>query len=326
MYEALLDPTRERVSLDTIEYPDMYALFEKHKKSFWTAGEVSFVDDVGHWNDRLNEDERSFFKHILQFFAASDYFVAKNCASNFRDEVSALEHKFFYDFQAMMENEHSIVYGNMIKALVPEPEERACMFNAVQTHPFIKRKIDWVLSYMSRDIPFQDRVVAMACMEGIFFSASFCTIFWLKHRGLMPGLCQANEWISRDESLHTQAGCLVHRQLMHPSTRTLDIVRSAVALECDFVEDALQGKQLPGLSVDEVCRHVKYVADVVLGQLGMPPEYGVEEPFEWMVLMTAPLKENFFESRVTSYSRPQLKRLRSSVMTTADIETILCKI
>lgn len=322
-YEPLLDVSLKRESLDQISHPEMYALYETHQKSYWTPGEVSFREDVDHWNNQLTANEREFFKHILQFFAVSDFYVAQNCANNFRDEVAPLEYTFFYDFQTMMENVHNITYGNMIKALVPDQEERTRMFNSVQTHPFIKKKIDWVKTYMNRDIFFRDRVVVMACMEGIFFSASFCSIFWLKHRGLMPGVCQANEWISRDENLHTLAGCCAHRELRTKSSRILEIVQAAVELESEFVYDALSRTPVVGLSAESMIKHVKYVADLILVQLGHNKFYNIPETFEWMVLMNAHLKENFFDSASTMYHRPAFKRLKSGVLDTENFETML---
>lgn len=306
--EALLDPANERLALFPIVDEDAWALYEKQRGSFWLPGDINFLDDIRHWDTMLTKDEQSFIKTVLQFFAVGDGLVTKNIDENFGTEVTVNEYKVCYTFQSMMENIHNETYSIFIQTLIKDPEEAKNMLNAVETHPFVREKMAWAHRYMDKDIPFCDRIVAFACMEGIFFSASFCAIFWLKHRGLMPGFSQANELINRDENAHTEFACLIHKKLVNKSVNVRNIVASAVELECKFVDSALK-VDLIGMKAEEMKTHVKFVADILLGALGEEPMFNVDSPFDWMRLIITPSFGNFFERKIAAYPRAELAPL-----------------
>lgn len=304
--EPLLDPVNERLSMFPIQYNDVWKLYEKQRAAFWQPGEIKLDTDLHHWRYKLSEDEKKFMKVILQFFAVGDGIVTKNIDENFGQEITILEFKTCYTFQSMMENIHNETYSTFIEALIDDPEEAKTLLNATKNHPIIDQKIKWVKQYMNRNIPFAERIIAFACLEGIFFSASFCTLFWFRQRGLMPGLAQANASINKDENSHTEFACLIYKYLNHKSDKLLDIVKSAVELECEFASSALQ-TDLIGMKLEQLQQHIRYVGDVLLGYFNHPPYYKVSCPFDWMISMTLQPITNFFDRRVSEYKRDDIQ-------------------
>lgn len=301
--EPILQENHDRFVLFPITHQDIWHFYKKAEASFWTAEEIDLSVDVQDWEHKLNADEKHFIKHVLAFFAASDGIVNENLAVNFMNEVQYPEARCFYGFQIMIENIHSEAYSLLIDTYIKDPFEKEYLFHAIDTVPCVKKKAEWALRWISQG-SFAERLVAFAAVEGIFFSGSFCSIFWLKKRGLMPGLSFANELISRDEGLHCDFACLLYTQLTHPlPLKTLeDIIISAVAIEQEFVRDALPVR-LIGMNADLMCQYIKFVADRLLVALGSPKVYNVSNPFDFMDLISIPGKTNFFERRVSEYQK-----------------------
>ena len=302
--EPLLDPNPQRFVLFPIKHDDIWDMYKRAEASFWTAGELDLAGDMEHWRGSLSEDDRHFIKHVLAFFAASDGIVNENLASRFYAEIQVPEARAFYGFQIAIEGIHSEVYSLLLDTYVRDPEERDRLFRAVETVPVIARKADWALKWMSSDADFAQRLVAYACVEGIFFSGSFCAIFWMKKRGLMPGLTFSNELISRDEGLHTDFSCLLHSKLtrrMAPEA-VHEMVREAVDIEHEFVRDALP-VGLIGMNADLMCQYIEFVADRLLLALGCDKLYGTPNPFDFMEQISLQGKTNFFERRVGEYQK-----------------------
>ena len=293
-----------------IRHNDLWDLYQKALGNFWTAGEIDLESDMAHWRNVLSEDERHFIRMILAFFAGADAIVAENVTLRFMDDVNIMEAQYFYGFQVAMENIHAETYSKMIEKFISEPTLKHSIINSLRLIPTIKKKGDWALEYMGVHRPFVVRLVAFAAVEGIFFSGSFCAIFWLKKRGLMPGLCHSNELISRDEGLHTEFACLLYRKMTKDSPEAVakytkeisDLVRTAVAIECEFVVDALPVRLL-GMNSDLMCTYIEFVADHLLVALGLGKIFNASNPFEWMERISMPGKTNFFERRVSEYQR-----------------------
>ncbi|GAA5865962.1 hypothetical protein JCM3774_005539 [Rhodotorula dairenensis] len=303
--EPILRENGKRFVLFPIQYHEIWGQYKRAEASFWTAEEMDLSKDMNHWDTKLKEDEKYFIKHVLAFFAASDGIVNENLVERFAGEVQIAEARCFYGFQIMMENIHSEVYSLLIDTYVREPEERTKLFNAIDTIPCIKKKADWAMRWISDDRSiFGERLVAFAAVEGIFFSGSFASIFWLKKRGLMPGLTFSNELISRDEGLHTDFACLLFSHLErrpHPDT-VERIIREAVAIEQEFLTDALPVK-LIGMNADLMCQYIEFVADRLLVALGNEKVYKSTNPFDFMDMISMEGKTNFFEKRVSDYQK-----------------------
>ena len=295
-----------------IRHPDLWEMYQKALGNFWTAGEVDLESDMAHWR-ALSEDERHFIRMILAFFAGADAIVAQNLTLRFMNDVRIMEAQYFYGFQVAMENIHAETYSKMIEKFIPEPNVKHSIINSLQLIPTIKKKGDWALEYMGLHRPFVVRLVAFAAIEGIFFSGSFCAIFWLKKRGLMPGLCHSNELIARDEGLHTDFACLLYNKFSNSENiapeamaSSIDeinaLIRAAVAIECEFVADALPVRLL-GMNSDLMCTYIEFVADHLLVSLGLKKIFNATNPFEWMERISMSGKTNFFERRVSEYQR-----------------------
>merc|ERR1711985_76442 len=271
--------------------------------SFWTAEEIDLSQDMKDW-EKLSASEQHFVKHVLAFFAASDGIVLENLASQFSTEVQLPEARAFYGFQMAMENIHSETYSLLIEQYIREPAEKERIFDAIHTMPAVREKAEWAVQWMQRDNSFAERVVAFAAVEGILFSGSFCAIYWLKKRGLMPGLTFSNELISRDEGLHTEFACLLYGMLQRrlPEDVVAEIVRGAVAVERRFICDALSC-DLIGMNNELMTRYIEFVADRLLTALGHPKLFGASNPFDWMELISLQGKTNFFEKRVGEYQK-----------------------
>ena len=302
--EPILDPKNYRDYLFPIQYQDIWDIRQKHKASFWTAEELDLVTDLSDWKNKLNDDERYFIKQVLAFFAKSDFIVNENLAKDFSDRIQIPEFQFYYSIQMFMETEHSLVYAQLIDTYINDPIEKQAMFKAAETIPTIKKKSNWAYNWIKNGT-FQQRLVAFAVMEGIFFSGSFCAIFWLKKRGLMHGLTISNEFISRDEGIHRDIACLIYRKYIVnklPEEELLQIVKDAVEIEKEFVTSALPVK-LIGMNSFLMCQYIEYVADHLLIEMIGRTFYKVDNPFTWMTMISLDSKTNFFESRPSQYSK-----------------------
>ena len=302
--EPLLEDNPNRFVLFPIEHDDIWSFYKKSEASFWTAEEIDLHQDLSDWENKLNDDEKHFIKHVLAFFAASDGIVNENLADNMVSEVQYTEAKFFYGFQIMMENIHSETYSLLIDTYIKDAKEKDYLLTAIENLPCVKKKADWALRWID-NATFAERLIAFAAVEGIFFSGSFCSIFWLKKRGLMPGLSFSNELISRDEGMHCDFACLLynsHIQNKLPKETIKTIICDAVVIEKEFVSDAIPVR-LIGMNADSMCEYIEYVADRLLVSLGNEKVYGTANPFPWMELISLQGKTNFFEKRVGDYAK-----------------------
>ncbi|KAJ1737516.1 Ribonucleotide-diphosphate reductase (RNR), small subunit [Coemansia sp. Benny D160-2] len=303
--EPILRPNPDRFVMFPIKYHEIWEMYKKHEASFWTAEEIDLSQDMGHWNNRLNDNERHFIKHVLAFFAASDGIVNENLVQNFSLEVQIPEARSFYGFQMMIENIHSETYSLLIDTYIRDPKERDFLFHAIDNIPCIRKKADWALRWIENlDAKFGVRLVAFAAVEGIFFSGSFAAIFWLKKRGLMPGLTFSNELICRDEGLHTDFACVLFQHLQNPPSAEIvqQIVTEAVTIEQEFLSEALP-VSLIGMNAKLMCQYIEFVADRLLVALGQPKKYQVSNPFDFMDMISMQGKTNFFEKRVSDYQK-----------------------
>jgi ribonucleoside-diphosphate reductase beta chain len=300
--EILLQENKDRFVLFPIKYDKIWAMYKQAENSFWTAEEVDLSADLKDW-ERLNEGEKHFITHVLAFFAASDGIVNENLAVNMMNAVQLPEARCFYGFQIMMENIHSEMYSLLIDTYVKDNNEKHRLFNAVETVPCVKKKADWALRYIENG-SFAQRLVAFAAVEGIFFSGSFCSIFWLKKRGLMPGLATSNEFISRDEGMHCDFACLLYGMLKNQLTQqeVYDLIIDAVKIEQEFICDALPAA-LIGMNSKLMSQYIEFVADRLLNSLGYPKYYNSENPFDFMETISLEGKTNFFEKRVSEYKK-----------------------
>jgi len=303
--EPILRPNPRRFVLFPIKFHEVWQMYKKAEASFWTAEEVDLSKDTHDWENKLSDDERYFVSHILAFFAASDGIVNENLLERFPNEVQIPEARCFYGFQIMIENVHSEMYSLLIDTYVKEPSQRDHLFDAIDTIPCIRKKAAWAMKWISdSNSTFAERLVAFAAVEGIFFSGSFASIFWLKKRGLMPGLTFSNELISRDEGLHTDFACLLFSLLRtRPDQKRVNaIIIEAVSIEQEFLTDALPVK-LIGMNATLMKQYIEFVADRLLVALGNPKHYNVENPFDFMDLISLQGKTNFFEKRVSDYQK-----------------------
>jgi ribonucleoside-diphosphate reductase beta chain len=278
-------------------------MYKQAEASFWTAEEIDLAQDQTNWNN-LNDGERHFISHVLAFFAASDGIVNENLGANFFNEVQFPEAKCFYGFQIMMENIHAETYSLLIDTYIKDPKEKQRLFQAMETVPCVGKKADWALKWINSD-NFAERLVAFAAVEGIFFSGSFCSIFWMKKRGLMPGLTFSNELISRDEGLHCDFACLLYTQYLVgklSKDRIYEIIKDAVVIEQEFVTDALP-VNLIGMNAKLMNEYIEFVADRLVVALGYPKIYNSSNPFDFMEMISLQGKTNFFEKRVAEYQK-----------------------
>ena len=302
--EPLLQDNPNRFVLFPIEHDDIWAFYKKAEASFWTAEEIDLHQDLSDWENKLNDNERHFIKHVLAFFAASDGIVNENLAENMVNEVQYTEAKFFYGFQIMMENIHSETYSLLIDTYIKDSKEKQYLLNAIETLECVKKKAEWAFRWIE-NASFAERLIAFAAVEGIFFSGSFCSIFWLKKRGLMPGLSFSNELISRDEGMHCDFACLLYLQHIQnklPKETIQKIITDAVEIEKEFVSDAIP-VNLIGMNAGLMCQYIEFVADRLLVSLGNSKVFNVENPFPWMDLISLQGKTNFFEKRVGDYQK-----------------------
>jgi ribonucleoside-diphosphate reductase beta chain len=303
-FEPILKENKDRFVMFPIQHSDIWEFYKKAEASFWTAEEIDLGADLWDWENKLNDDERHFIKHVLAFFAASDGIVNENLAENMLREVQYPEARSFYGFQIMMENIHSETYSLLIDTYIKDPVEKDRLFHAIDTLSCVKKKADWALNWITKG-SFAERLIAFAAVEGIFFSGSFCSIFWLKKRGLMPGLSFSNELISRDEGLHCDFACLLYnRHVVNklPKETIQKIIADAVEIEKEFVTEALPVK-LIGMNADLMSQYIEFVADRLLVELGNPKIYNVSNPFDFMDMINLQGKTNFFEKRVGEYQK-----------------------
>jgi len=301
--DPLLKENPRRWVLLPIQYPAVFEMYKKHEASFWTAEEIDLAQDNKDW-DRLTEGEQHFVKHVLAFFAASDGIVLENLASSFSTEVQIPEARCFYGFQMAMENIHSETYSLLIEQYIKDPVEKDAVFNAIETMPAVMEKAKWAVHWMTKENSFAERIVAFAAVEGILFSGSFCAIYWLKKRGIMPGLTFSNELISRDEGLHAEFACLLYSMLQNqlPEDVVHDMIRGAVETEKKFICEALPC-DLIGMNSELMTRYIEFVADRLLTALGHSKLFHASNPFDWMELISLQGKTNFFEKRVGEYQK-----------------------
>jgi len=316
---SILAVNPSRYVLFPIEHLDIWDMYKKAVACIWTAEEIDLGGDARQWTEKLTDTERHFISHVLAFFAASDGIVNENLATRFMGEVQSAEARCFYGFQIAMENIHSETYSLLIDTLISEPAEKTRLFSAIETLPCVARKAEWAINYMeSESSTFAERLVAFAAVEGIFFSGSFCAIFWLKKRNLMPGLCFSNELISRDEGLHCDFACLLHGKLAVEERahagRIQRIIMDAVVIEKEFISEALS-VALIGMNATLMSQYIEFCADRLLKALGVQPVYSAVNPFTWMELISLQGKSNFFERRVSEYAR-------AGINTSSDSSTI----
>ncbi|SHL86122.1 ribonucleotide-diphosphate reductase subunit beta [Flavobacterium chilense] len=302
--EPILQENKNRFVIFPIKHHDIWEWYKKMEASFWTAEEIDLHQDLTDWNNKLSDDERYFIKHILAFFAASDGIVNENLAENFVNEVQYAEAKFFYGFQIMMENIHSETYSLLIDTYVKDEAEKAELFNALEVFPAIGKKAEWALKWIESD-SFAERLIAFAAVEGIFFSGAFCSIYWLKKRGLMPGLTFSNELISRDEGVHCDFAVHLHNHHLInkvPKDRIKEIIVDALNIEREFVTESLP-VSLIGMNATLMTQYLEFVADRLLVELGCERVYGSANPFDFMDMISLQGKTNFFEKRVAEYQK-----------------------
>lgn len=303
MVEPILQENKDRFVLFPIKHKDIWEMYKKAEASFWTAEEIDLSADTVDWEHKLNADEKHFIKHVLAFFAASDGIVNENLVVNFMNEVQYPEARCFYGFQIMIENIHSETYSLLIDTYIKDNKEKDFLFHALENLDCVTKKGEWALRWIDNG-NFAERLVAFAAVEGIFFSGSFCSIFWLKKRGLMPGLTFSNELISRDEGLHCDFACLLYKQLQNKLSQEQvhSIIGNAVEIEKEFVSDALPVK-LIGMNADLMCQYIEFVADRLLQSLGYAKLYNATNPFDFMEMISLQGKTNFFEKRVAEYQK-----------------------
>lgn len=302
--EPILQENKNRFVIFPIKHHDIWDWYKKMEASFWTAEEIDLHQDLNDWNNKLSDDEQYFIKHILAFFAASDGIVNENLAENFVNEVQYAEAKFFYGFQIMMENIHSETYSLLIDTYVKNEEEKDKLFRAIEVFPAIMKKAEWALKWIESE-SFAERLIAFAAVEGIFFSGAFCSIFWLKKRGLMPGLTFSNELISRDEGVHCDFAVHLHNNHLVnkvPKERIKEILVDALNIEREFITESLP-VSLIGMNAKLMTQYLEFVTDRLLVELGCEKQYNVTNPFDFMDMISLQGKTNFFEKRVSEYQK-----------------------
>jgi len=302
--EPILQENKNRFVIFPIKHHDIWQWYKTREACFWTAEEIDLHQDLSDWNNKLNADEKYFLKHILAFFAASDGIVNENLAENFVNEVQYPEAKFFYGFQIMMENIHSETYSLLIDTYVKDEREKDQLFHAIEVFPAIMKKAQWALKWIQSD-SFAERLIAFAAVEGIFFSGAFCSIFWLKKRGLMPGLTFSNELISRDEGMHCDFAVHLHNHHLInkvSTARITEILTEALDIEREFITESLP-VSLIGMNAKLMTQYLEFVTDRLLVELGCPKVYNVTNPFDFMDMINLQGKTNFFEKRVSEYQK-----------------------
>ena len=349
--EEILKENPNRFTTFPIEWDDIWDMYKKQIQCFWVPEEIDFSKDLVDWNEKLKENERHFIKWVLAFFAASDGIVLENLVMNFCNEVSITEAKYFYGFQGAMEQIHSEAYSLMIDTLIQDKDEKDKLLHAIETIPVVTQKAEWAFKWIGHDevnltdsekqlllsldnIPkelkdkigykkptFPERLIAFAAVEGIFFSSSFCSIFWLKNKGLMPSLSMSNEFISRDEGMHMDFAVLLYSKLQNKLSdkKVQTIIREAVTIEQEFVKDALPWN-LAGMNSTLMCQYVEFCADRLLKQLGVAPIYNSENPFPFMEMLSLEGKTNFFEARVSSYQKANVGKTKEENSFTLDAD------
>lgn len=317
--EPILSENKDRFVLFPIEHHDLWEWYKKQEACFWTAEEIDLQQDLGDWKNKLNDEERYFIKHILAFFAASDGIVNENLAENFVNEVQYTEAKFFYGFQIMMENIHSETYSLLIDTYVKDEKEKGILLKAIENFPAIKKKADWALRWI--DSPsFAERLIAFAAVEGIFFSGAFCSIFWLKKRGLMPGLTFSNELISRDEGMHCDFAVHLHNNHLVnkvPKERIAEIITNALDIEREFITESLP-VSLIGMNSKLMTQYLEFVTDRLLVELQCDKVYNSTNPFDFMDMISLQGKTNFFEKRVSEYQKAGVMDNKKDISFTED--------
>ncbi len=319
--EPLLQANPNRFVLFPIQHADVWAMYKKAEASFWTAEELDLSKDHTDWAG-LTDNERHFISHVLAFFAASDGIVNENLAMNFSTQVQWPEARCFYGFQIAIENVHSECYSLLIDTYIREKDEKERLLKAIETVPCVKKKADWAIQWMeSEEADFASRLMAFACVEGIFFSGAFCAIFWLKERGVMQGLTTSNEFISRDEGMHTDFACLLYSHLKHKLSKTKahKMIREAVRIEKEFITEALP-VSLIGMNAKLMSHYIEFVADRLLVQLGYPKIWNTACPFPFMERISLSSKDNFFEKRVSEYSKAGVGKSRDEMTFATDAD------
>ncbi len=302
--EPILEDNKDRFVLFPIKYPEIWKAYKKAESSFWTNEEIDYSKDRYDWDTKLSNNERYFIKHILAFFAGSDGIVLENINLNFANEIQIPESRCWYGFQAAIENIHSEVYSTLIDKYVDDNTEKTKLFSAIQTIPCIQKKAEWAMKWMNqKNATFHERIVAFSIVEGVFFSGAFCAIYWLKKRGLMPGLTFSNELISRDEGMHTDFAVLIYSMLNNKlnKERVYEIIKDAVDIEKEFINNAIPCAMI-GMNATLMSQYIEFVADRLLVQLGYNKLYNSDNPFDFMQLISMEGKTNFFEKRVSEYS------------------------
>tara|TARA_B100000768_G_scaffold135940_1_gene126838 strand:- start:588 stop:1562 length:975 start_codon:yes stop_codon:yes gene_type:complete len=302
--EPILQENKDRFVLFPIQHDDIWKFYKQEEASIWTAEEIDLSQDIIDWETKLTDNERHFIKHVLAFFAASDGIVNENLAENFLSEVQYTEAKFFYGFQIMMENIHSETYSLLIDTYIKDKDEADKLFHAIDHFDAIKKKADWAIKWIESP-SFAERLIAFAAVEGIFFSGSFCSIFWMKKRGLLPGLTFSNELISRDEGLHCDFACMLHNDHIVnkvPKERITQIITEALDIEREFIIEALPVR-LIGMNSELMTQYLEFVTDRLLQELHCDKIYNVENPFDFMDMISLQGKTNFFEKRVSEYQK-----------------------
>ena len=313
MNEPLLNESENRYVIFPIQHDDFWLMYKKAMANFWTPEEIDLTKDLTDWV-KLNENEKHFIENVLAFFAASDGIVNENLVERFCQEVQILEAKFFYGFQIAIENIHSETYSLLIDTYIKDSQKKSHLLNAIDTIPSVKKKADWALKWINdKDSPFSHRIIGFAAVEGIFFSGSFCSIFWLKKRGLMPGLCQSNELISRDEGMHTEFAVLMYKNLQNKPDNSIvqQIIQEAVDIEQEFITESLSC-ELIGMNKMLMSQYIEYVADRLLKMFKIDPIYNTQNPFNWMEMISVQGKTNFFEKRVGEYANKANPNMKTS--------------
>lgn len=303
--EKILQPNDKRLVALPILCKDLWDMYKKCVESMWFSEELDLESDRTDWN-KLNEKEQYFIKNVLAFFAASDGIVNENLCSRFANEIQMFEARTFYHFQMAMEDIHSETYALLIDTYIRDAEEKDRLFNAIKTIPCVKEKADWAFKWINSDAPFAQRLAAFAIIEGVFFSGSFCAIFWLKKRGLMPGLCTSNEFIARDEGMHTDFAATLYRNYIENKLSETDIhamFKEALDIEKKFITESLP-VSLIGMNSELMGQYLEFTADLLIKDLGYKPLFGSKNPFEWMELIGLEGKTNFFEKKVSEYKKP----------------------
>lgn len=323
--DPLFDPTNKRYTLFPIQHQDIWHMYQKQLASFWTADEIDFSKDIADWEGKLTDNERHFISNILAFFAGSDGIVQENLATRFQREIAAPEAQLFYGFQNAMEGIHGITYSLLIDTYIRDAKERERLFNAIDTIPCVGKKAEWALKWIDdKYSSYATRLVAFACVEGIFFSGAFCSIYWLRRRGLMPGLTFSNDLIAKDESLHTQFAILLYSKLQQQlePAQIHEIIQEAVTIEKEFITESLPCS-LIGMNAGLMSQYIEFVADRLAVQLGTPKVFGTPNPFDFMEMISMESKGNFFEKRIAEYNRAHVATSMSgsgSAQATEDLD------